>query len=44
MVTTEMDPGQMEAAFAAGANEYLVKPLTDETLRSKLAGVGLKTT
>lgn len=43
MVTTEADPAQMEAAFAAGADEYLVKPSSDELLRSKLEGIGLKT-
>ena len=43
MVTTEDQPAQMEAALAAGADEYLVKPISDELLRSKLAGIGLKT-
>lgn len=43
MVTTEEDPAQMEAAFAAGADDYLVKPISDELLRSRLAGIGLKT-
>jgi CheY-like chemotaxis protein len=43
MVTTEDQPVQMEAALAAGADEYLVKPISDELLRNKLAGIGLKT-
>jgi two-component system chemotaxis response regulator CheY len=43
MVTTEDQPEQMEAALAAGANEYLVKPISDELLRGKLASLGLKT-
>ncbi|HET6279745.1 MAG TPA: response regulator, partial [Polyangia bacterium] len=43
MVTTESDPDQMEAAYAAGADEYLVKPLSDDLLRTRLDGIGLKT-
>jgi two-component system chemotaxis response regulator CheY len=44
MVTTAADPVQMDAALAAGADEYLVKPISDELLRGKLEGLGLKTT
>ena len=43
MVTTEGDPAQMDAALTAGADEYLVKPISDELLRSKLDGIGLRT-
>ncbi len=44
MVTTEGDPTQMDAALAAGADEYLVKPISDQLLRNKLMGIGLETT
>ena len=44
MVTTEDDQAKVEAALAAGADEYLVKPITEESLRRKLEGLGLKTT
>jgi two-component system chemotaxis response regulator CheY len=42
MVTTEAEPEQMDAALAAGASEYLVKPINEELLRSKLESLGLK--
>lgn len=41
MVTTEVEPAQIEEALRAGADEYLMKPFTRETLESKLALVGL---
>ena len=44
MVSTEAAPAQIQAALAAGANEYLVKPINEELLRSKLAGLGLVST
>ncbi len=44
MVTTEGDPAQIEAAMAAGADEYLIKPISDQLLRNKLKGIGLETT
>ena len=44
MLTTEGDPARMEAAKAAGADEYLVKPISDQELRQRLAGIGLETT
>jgi serine/threonine protein kinase len=44
MVTTEGEPEQIEAALAAGANEYMVKPVSEESLRSKVESVGLKLT
>jgi two-component system, chemotaxis family, chemotaxis protein CheY len=40
MVTTESEARQLEAALAAGANEYLVKPFTADGLREKLALLG----
>lgn len=40
MVTTESQVAYMERAFAAGANEYVMKPFTAETLREKLTVLG----
>lgn len=40
MVTTEVERGQVLKALRAGADEYLMKPFTRETLESKLALVG----
>jgi two-component system chemotaxis response regulator CheY len=37
MVTTEVEMHQVEAALTAGANEYLMKPFTEEVLRDKVA-------
>ncbi|MEZ4445593.1 MAG: response regulator [Polyangiaceae bacterium] len=41
MVTTESGPEQMIRALQAGANEYIMKPFTDEVLRAKLTILGL---
>jgi two-component system chemotaxis response regulator CheY len=40
MVTTESETSQMVRALAAGANEYLMKPFTKESLLEKLALLG----
>jgi two-component system chemotaxis response regulator CheY len=39
--TTESDSAHIDAAIAAGADEYVVKPFDRETLQSKLALVGV---
>jgi len=44
MVTTEGEPEQVESALAAGANEYMVKPVSEEVLRRVIESVGLKLT
>jgi two-component system, chemotaxis family, chemotaxis protein CheY len=36
MVTSETEPAQIEHALAAGADEYVTKPLTADILRTKL--------
>jgi two-component system chemotaxis response regulator CheY len=41
MVTTETETAQMVKAFAAGANEYLMKPFTKEALIEKLDLLGV---
>lgn len=41
MVTTETEPEQVERALIAGADEYLMKPFTTETLTLKLQTLGL---
>lgn len=41
MVTTETEMPRMIAALEAGANEYLMKPFTKESLREKLSLVGI---
>jgi len=41
MVTTEGEPEQISAALAAGANEYLVKPFTQEAVAEKLSILGI---
>ena len=41
MVTTETEPEQVERALIAGADEYLMKPFTKETLTLKLQTLGL---
>jgi two-component system chemotaxis response regulator CheY len=41
MVTTETEMPRMIAALEAGANEYLMKPFTKESLREKLSMVGI---
>ena len=42
MVTTETEMAQMVRALEAGANEYVMKPFTKETIIEKLALVGLE--
>ena len=41
MCTTQTEPAEIEAAVAAGTNEYIMKPFTDEILADKLRQVGL---
>lgn len=41
MVTTETSLSSVDLALAAGANEYLMKPFTRETLQDKLALLGI---
>jgi two-component system chemotaxis response regulator CheY len=41
MVTTETEMGQMSAALAAGANEYVMKPFTKDILVEKLQMAGV---
>ena len=45
MVTTETEPERMAQALMAGANEFIMKPFTDEILVEKLrmAGVSIPT-
>jgi two-component system chemotaxis response regulator CheY len=43
MVTTETETDQMLAALEAGANEYVIKPFTTETIEDKLRMLGLLT-
>lgn len=39
--TTENDPADLSRAFAAGADDYLLKPYTREDLSAKLVSAGL---
>jgi two-component system chemotaxis response regulator CheY len=41
MITTETDMGRVTAALEAGANDYLMKPFTKESMVDKLAILGL---
>ena len=41
MVTTETESDQMCLALEAGANEYVIKPFTDETIEDKLRMLGV---
>jgi two-component system chemotaxis response regulator CheY len=41
MCTTKNEPAEIESAMAAGANEYIMKPFTDDILSDKLRQVGL---
>jgi two-component system, chemotaxis family, chemotaxis protein CheY len=41
MVTTETEAEQISAALEAGANEYVIKPFTDETIEDKLRVLGV---
>lgn len=36
MVTTEVEMHQVQAALTAGANEYVMKPFTEDGLREKV--------
>lgn len=40
MITTEVGPEQVRKALDAGAQEYLMKPFTRDSLRDKLALMG----
>ena len=42
MVTTETELDQMAAALEAGANEYVMKPFTKETILDKLQLLGFE--
>ena len=42
MVTTETEASQMGKALAAGANEYVTKPFTKDTIAGKLKLLGVK--
>lgn len=44
MITTEGSMEYVTRAIEAGANEYLMKPFTKESLRDKLALLGFETT
>lgn len=41
MVTTESELSQVQKALDAGANEYVMKPFTDQILQEKLLLLGL---
>lgn len=41
MITTESEASQVQRALDAGANEYVMKPFTDQVLREKLLLLGL---
>ncbi len=41
MVTTENEMGKIEKAMTKGANEYIMKPFTEEILTEKLAMLGM---
>ncbi|MDD3650115.1 response regulator [Immundisolibacter sp.] len=41
MVSSETSPAQIGEALAAGADEYLMKPFTADSLRAKLEMLGL---
>ncbi len=41
MVTTETEMSRVVKAMAAGANEYVMKPFTDEAIMDKLQLLGL---
>jgi two-component system chemotaxis response regulator CheY len=41
MVTTETEVGQMVKALEAGANEYVMKPFTEEIIADKLRLMGV---
>ena len=41
MVTTESEQARVVKAMAAGANEYIMKPFTDDVIEDKLRLLGL---
>jgi two-component system chemotaxis response regulator CheY len=41
MVTTENEKHRIAAALEAGADEFIMKPFTEETIRDKLALLGI---
>jgi two-component system, chemotaxis family, chemotaxis protein CheY len=41
MVTTETEMSQVARAFAAGANEYIMKPFTRDMIHEKLRMLGV---
>ncbi|NBV87708.1 MAG: response regulator [Verrucomicrobia bacterium] len=41
MITTESEADNVMAALEAGANEYLMKPFTKESIQEKLSILGL---
>jgi two-component system chemotaxis response regulator CheY len=41
MVTTEVEMHQVQAALTAGANEYVMKPFTQDALREKIEMLGI---
>jgi two-component system, chemotaxis family, chemotaxis protein CheY len=42
MVTTETEMSQMMAALDAGANDYIMKPFTDEVIAERLMMLGIQ--
>lgn len=42
MVTTETETSQMVAALDAGANDYIMKPFTDEIIAERLMMLGIQ--
>jgi two-component system chemotaxis response regulator CheY len=42
MVTTETETSQMVAALEAGANDYIMKPFTDEIIVERLMLLGIQ--
>jgi two-component system, chemotaxis family, chemotaxis protein CheY len=41
MVTSESEPAQVERALTMGANEYIMKPFSNDALEEKLLMLGL---
>jgi two-component system chemotaxis response regulator CheB len=41
MISSESEPSRVATALAAGANEYIIKPCTQQALAEKLARLGL---
>ena len=42
MVTTETETSQMVAALESGANDYIMKPFTDEIIAERLMMLGIQ--